>query len=661
MKIKYSVIPFIPAALAMLFLKVMGLVGVDGNGEFMGMNSMNITYLVIAIGVGLFVLCVILNLFDRKTSPVYPVKRNIPAGFLAMLSAVGILASSLSTAANAWSNRGYIDDLMIILICAMLSIPAGIAMMLISRVHFSGKSNISSISVLFVFPSLWSCSELVHQFLMATKASISAKDLTLLFCYIFISLFLFSDAMVVSRIKGRNPVKGMFIYGLPMVAFTVSYGVNEVVRMTREGFNNISLFTALMMIAIGLYGLSFIMELFANPYTKDELEIVDSLSSTEEEDISEGFATPVKGDFDMGTAPRRKHSSHRKHRHHTERATHAVLVDKEVQIPVGGSVDDNNYPPEDDTPVLTAPEMSKLNTVEVDEQGYDDTLLFSSHTDKENRRKPVASPPNTAETIDGFILDVPDEKKKKRKKKTRNERSNDDDNISSAEMNEIGDYAIPKAKRTKSPQRKDRKPKNRQEKRVPKRPAPSVQDVSVDSDDFIIPGADVSERGFSDTVIIDDAYPEKNRSAAPDPTKKPKKAKKPEDARRAERAKRAEATRRSEEAKRADSARKSEEARRANAARRAEEARRAEAARRSEDAKRAEAPVQDDDSSETLRRAVEQKRAAETARAERARVQDEPIAAAQEPAQQPSVDSREEDHREQLSDVDRLLKELGDK
>ena len=34
MKIKYSVIPFIPAALAMLFFKLMGLVGVDGNGEF---------------------------------------------------------------------------------------------------------------------------------------------------------------------------------------------------------------------------------------------------------------------------------------------------------------------------------------------------------------------------------------------------------------------------------------------------------------------------------------------------------------------------------------------------------------------------------------------------------------------------------------------------
>ncbi len=709
MKIKYSVIPFIPAALAMLFFKLMGLVGVDGNGEFMGMNSMNITYLVIGIGVGLFVLCVILNLFDRKTAPVYPVKRNIPAGFLAMISAVGILASSLSAAAGAWANRGYVDNLMIILICAMLSIPAGIAMMLIARVHFSGKSNASSISVLFVFPSLWSCAELVNQFLLATKASISAKDLTSMFCFIFISLFLFSNSMIVSRIRGRNPVKGLFIYGLPMVAFTVSYGIYEIVRMTREGFNSNSLFTALMMIVLGLYGMSFIMELFSNPYTKEEIEIVDSLSSSEEEDISEGFATPVKGDFDMDT-PRRRHSSHGKHRQHTKRATHEVLVDKEVQVPVGGFNDDLDYHPRDNTPVLTAPEMSKLDTVEVDEQGYDDTLIFSSHSDKDYKRKPVAPPPNAAETIEGFVLDVPDERDKRKKK----DRIADDNYIDSGELNELQDYAIPEAKKEKPQRRRGKKTKNHHERRAPqKNTAPSVQDVSVDSDDFIAPAEDVPVRGFSDTVIFDDAYPEKNESAAPEPTeekvkankadeerkaekakraeaarraeeakkaeaaRKAEEAKKAEAARKAERAeraeaarkaaarkaeeaKRAEAARKAEEAKRAEAARKAEEAKRAEAARKAEEAKRAEAARRAEAAEKAEAPSQAEDKAEALRRAVEQKRAAEAARVERARMQEKSKADAQA-AQQSSIDRREEDYLEKRSEVDRLLKELGNK
>ena len=68
MKIKYSVIPFIPAFLAMLFLKVMSVVGVDGNGQFWGMNSMNISYTVIGIALGLFLVCALFNLLDRKTA-----------------------------------------------------------------------------------------------------------------------------------------------------------------------------------------------------------------------------------------------------------------------------------------------------------------------------------------------------------------------------------------------------------------------------------------------------------------------------------------------------------------------------------------------------------------------------------------------------------------
>ena len=54
MKVKYSVVPFIPAFLAMMFLELMSLLGVDSKGEFMGMNSLNITYVVVGIAAGLF-------------------------------------------------------------------------------------------------------------------------------------------------------------------------------------------------------------------------------------------------------------------------------------------------------------------------------------------------------------------------------------------------------------------------------------------------------------------------------------------------------------------------------------------------------------------------------------------------------------------------------
>lgn len=394
MKIKYSLIPFIPAALAMLFLKLMGLFGVDSNGEFLGMNGMNITYTVIGIAVGLFVLCVLMNLFDRKTAPVYPVKRNIPAGFLSMLSGVGILAGSLSTAAVAWADRANTENLLMILICAILSIPAGIAMMVISRVHFSGRSAVSSISVLFVFPSIWGCAELVNEFLLATKASIAARDLTQLFCYIFISLFLFSNSMVVSRIKGRNPVKGLFIYGLPMIALSLTCGVYSLAKMSVEGFDPATLYNALMLIVLAVYAFSFIIEVFNNTYTKDELEIVDSIPLADEDDFSEVVAVPVKGDYDFNEPRRKKRDkAHKKHgssSHHHHQPMPVPETDQEVVMSSGRHRNDPEVDADFDdayNDLVMSTDDKKREAPEVDadfDDAYNDLVMSTDDKQREN-------------------------------------------------------------------------------------------------------------------------------------------------------------------------------------------------------------------------------------------------------------------------------------
>lgn len=283
MRVKYSVIPFVPAFIVMLFFKLMSLFGLDGNGNFMGMNAMNITYTVIGICVGLFVVCVILNIFDRKTSPVYPVKKNVPAGVLSLLSGALIIAGSAARLSSAITGAAESENLMMYIICAVFSLPAGIALMLISKIHFQGKSVVSNISMLFVAPALWGCAQLVTEFLMATKASIYSRDLSSMFCYIFLTLYLFSNSMIVSRIKGRNPVKSCFIYGLPAVAISVTFGVYEIMRLSKEGYDYASLLSAVQFIALGLYAVSFIMEMFLNSYTKDEFEIVDALPPDEKE------------------------------------------------------------------------------------------------------------------------------------------------------------------------------------------------------------------------------------------------------------------------------------------------------------------------------------------------------------------------------------------
>ena len=279
MKVKYSIIPFIPAALAMIILRVMSVFGADESGKVFGMDKMAVSYTVIGIALCLFVVCIVINIFDRKTAPVYPVKRNPIAGVLAILSGAAVIASSVGTFMSTTTDTEYY---IMTLICAIFSVPAGIAFMLMSRVHFQGKSIVSGVSMLFVFPALWGCSELVYQFLDSTKVSISSSDMTSLFCFIFITLYYFSHSMVISRIKGRNPVKGCFIYGLPAVALLLSHGCYTLFTGLQERAGFATVLNAVMFFVLGLYAISFIAEMFGNTYTKDELEIIDGLPTEEQ-------------------------------------------------------------------------------------------------------------------------------------------------------------------------------------------------------------------------------------------------------------------------------------------------------------------------------------------------------------------------------------------
>lgn len=75
MKTKYSVIPFIPAVIAAIGLKIMSMFAVDGNGLLFGMNKSGINYFIIEIILGLFAVCVLINLLTERRLPYIPLKR----------------------------------------------------------------------------------------------------------------------------------------------------------------------------------------------------------------------------------------------------------------------------------------------------------------------------------------------------------------------------------------------------------------------------------------------------------------------------------------------------------------------------------------------------------------------------------------------------------
>lgn len=297
MKIKRALIPFIPITLLMIASKLLSLFGLDSDGLFMGMSGMTLTYIVIGLTLFLFLVCVVINIFDRKTAPVYAVRKNPLAGFFAILSGLAVAASSVF---GVVSNQSETEYYVMTLITAAISIPAAIALIMMSKVHFVGKSTASSASLLYIFPSLWGCAELVTEFLNATKVSVSATDMTALFCYIFLTLYLFSHSMIVSKIKGRHPVKACFIYGLPAAAVSITFGIYEILYASRavENLGFSTILVGAQFLILGLYIISFIFELSGNVLTKDEIEIIDSMPDDDDPN-EESYASTANYDDEL--------------------------------------------------------------------------------------------------------------------------------------------------------------------------------------------------------------------------------------------------------------------------------------------------------------------------------------------------------------------------
>lgn len=277
MKIKLSWIPFVPAVIAMTVLRLLSIFGNYDTGVIKGINAVLFSYLAVGVALVLFVVCIFFNIIDRKTAPVYEAKKNVPAGVFSVLSAAFTLAFSVMTLLTRKDSQ----YLLMYIICAFLAMLAAIGLVFMARTHFTGFAPVSNISFLYIFPTLWAVSELISCFLEATKLSVAASDMSLLFCFIFLTLSLFPQAMVISKIPGRNPVKAMFIYGLPSAAFGISYGAFLITRVIFDSVGGMALLAGIMLISFALYQLSFIFELTRGALRKDEVQIVEDFADAE--------------------------------------------------------------------------------------------------------------------------------------------------------------------------------------------------------------------------------------------------------------------------------------------------------------------------------------------------------------------------------------------
>ncbi len=275
MKSKLCWISFIPLALAAVAVKVMQIysVGFSADDNFA-------SYIVVGLVLAMFAVNIVFVAIDKKTSPVYILSKNIPAAVFAVISAAMIASKSALTLILALQNGS--SDLFT-LAMTVFGMLTSICMVIIALAHLQGRNFLPRMGALFLTMPVWGGLILINEFLNNRTMSIYSINPLRLFCYAFAMIFLFKLGMVIATVKGKNPVKSLFLYGFPLAAIGIASGVYNIFSIIYNGLDYSENVISFAFFAMGLYIVFFNLEISKKNYSSDEQLLKYDLDDFDEE------------------------------------------------------------------------------------------------------------------------------------------------------------------------------------------------------------------------------------------------------------------------------------------------------------------------------------------------------------------------------------------
>ncbi len=261
----------------------------DGLFPNMLQNSLSISKTgmseIIAYAVlGLFVVCFLLSLLDRKTSPIHILHKNYYCAITSILCAFGLAASAALNITNTLKSTS--ADAMVLVVSIFAAI-SGVAMLFIGLNHLSGANARNNTSLLYLALPLWCGVHLIDRFLSHTATPVHAADTLDLVMFVALALFFVNAMMVHSFIPAKNSVKATMTFGFPAVVITLVYGIIDLFNVLgAEHVIYINIIPSVTYILIGLYVLGFVAELSFCSKTNEEQRVLE-VSSDDEEDFED--------------------------------------------------------------------------------------------------------------------------------------------------------------------------------------------------------------------------------------------------------------------------------------------------------------------------------------------------------------------------------------
>ncbi len=264
-----------PLALAAVLVKALQMFGI-GFAE----DDYLASYVSLCAVLLMFVINIVFVALDKKTSPTYILRRNIPASVFAILAAAMITSKSALELILSLQNHSYN---LFVLAVSVFGFLTSVCLVVISLAHLQGRNFLPNMGALFLCMDIWGGLMLINEFLKNRTVSVYKINPLVLFAYAFGMIFLFKLGMVISTVKGKNPVKALYLYGMPFAAIGITIGVINVISIIKNGLDYSENVIGFGLFALGLYVVSFLFEITKFALTKEEQILKYDLDDFDEE------------------------------------------------------------------------------------------------------------------------------------------------------------------------------------------------------------------------------------------------------------------------------------------------------------------------------------------------------------------------------------------
>lgn len=275
MKSKLCWISFIPLTLAAVLIKVLQMFGI-GFAE----DDYLASYISLCAVLLMFVINIVFVALDKKTSSTYILKKNIPAAVFAILAAAMITSKSALELILSLQNHSFNFFVLAVSVFGFLT---SVCLVVISLAHLQGRNFLPNMGGLFLCMDIWGGLMLINEFLKNRTASIYKINPLILFAYAFGMIFLFKLGMIISTVKGKNPVKALYLYGMPFAAIGIIIGAMNVISIIKNGLDYSENVIGFGLCALGLYVIFFLIEISRYSLTKEEQILKYDLDDFDEE------------------------------------------------------------------------------------------------------------------------------------------------------------------------------------------------------------------------------------------------------------------------------------------------------------------------------------------------------------------------------------------